>query len=154
MLSPASAASRSSTAICSSEGPLLSRLAACAGRTENALRASAMSAAPLQTPAESYTNAPLGRLRRALILVYLRDRLRMGEIEPLREIDPDALELIEHRLRLHALGHRRDAERAADAADGLDHAAVDRILGDVADELAVDLEEVHRQRLQIKERGH
>src|SRR4029077_15046622 len=34
-------------------------------------------------------------------------------------------------------------ERAPDLADGLDHAAVDGVLGDMADELPVDLQEIH-----------
>src|SRR5579863_806465 len=84
----------------------------------------------------------------------LRERQRLGEVKALRVIDADAPELIEHRLALDALGDGGDAERAADLADGLDHAAVDRIGGDVIDELAVDLEKIDRQRLQVHERRH
>ena len=42
----------------------------------------------------------------------------------------------------------------ADLGDGLDHAAIHDVGGDVRGEVAVDLEEIHRQRLQVHERGH
>src|SRR5499427_6832264 len=75
-------------------------------------------------------------------------------MESLREIHADAPELGEYRLALHAFGHGGDPESAPDLADRLDHAAVHRVLGDVTDELAIDLQEVHRQRLQIHEGGN
>src|SRR5215469_16749126 len=74
-------------------------------------------------------------------------------MESLREIHADAPELGEYRLALHAFGHGRDPERAPDLADRLDHAAVHRVLGDVTDELSIDLQEVHRQGFQIHEGG-
>ena len=55
------------------------------------------------------------------------DGQRVGEEEPLRVIDPDALQLIEHGLRLDEFGDGGNAERAANLADGLDHAARTRI---------------------------
>src|SRR5215470_14105351 len=63
-----------------------------------------------------------------------RDRQRVSEVEALREIDADAFELLQHGFRLDALGDGGDAERPSYLADGLHHAAIDRILGDVADE--------------------
>src|SRR5215813_2715062 len=75
-------------------------------------------------------------------------------MESLREVHADAPELCEYRLAFHAFGHRGDPERAPDLADRLDHAAVHRVLGDVTDELSVDLQEVHRQGFQIDERGN
>src|SRR5215471_2524512 len=75
-------------------------------------------------------------------------------MESLREIYADAPELGEYRPALHAFGHGGDPERAPDLADRLDHAAVHRVLGDVTDELSIDLQEVHRQGLQIDERGN
>ena len=73
-------------------------------------------------------------------------------MEALRKVDADLLELGEHRSGLDPLGHRRDAERAPDLADGLHHAAVDRVLRHICDELTVDLQEIDRQRLQVPER--
>src|ERR1700680_1962983 len=75
---------------------------------------------------------------RGALLRQLRDRQGIGEMETLREIHSDALELGEHHLGLDTLGDGGDAEGPTDLADGLDHAAVDRILRDVTDELPVD----------------
>src|SRR5262249_50801184 len=81
----------------------------------------------------------------------LRDRQRLSEVEPLCEIDADALELREHGLRPAPRGDRGEPERPPHLADGLHHAAIDGVLRDVADELAVDLEKVYRQGLQVHE---
>src|ERR1700752_188906 len=78
----------------------------------------------------------------------------MREKDSLREVDADAPQLDEHRIGLHAFGDGGDSERPADLADRLDHAAIHRILGDVADELTVDLQVIHRERLQVHERRH
>src|SRR5207244_11090608 len=88
------------------------------------------------------------------LLRQLRDRQRMREKDSLREVDADALELREHRLGLHGFGDGGDPERPADLADGLDHAAVDWIVRDMTDELAVDHEKMDRDRLQVHERAH
>src|SRR5437870_13379100 len=81
----------------------------------------------------------------------LRERQGPRHVVALRKIDTDALELGEHRFGLDALGNRRDAEGPADLDDRLDHAAIHRVVGDMTDELPVDLEEIDRQRLQIHE---
>src|SRR5437660_115108 len=81
----------------------------------------------------------------------LRDRQGPRQVVALSKIDTDALELREHRFGLDALGNRRDAEGPADLDDRLDHAAIHRVVGDMTDELPVDLEEIDRQRLQIHE---
>src|ERR1700761_7218176 len=77
-------------------------------------------------------------------------RCRRGEIESLGEVHADALKLFQHCLAFDTLGHGRDTQRPSHLADGLDHASVNCILGNVADELPVDFEEVHRQGLGIK----
>src|SRR6516165_345530 len=87
------------------------------------------------------------------LLRQFADRQWGRQVKALREIHPDAFELRKHRRALDTLGHGSNPERAPDLADRLDHAAVDRILGDVADELPIDLQEVHRQGLQVHERG-
>src|ERR1700736_867050 len=80
------------------------------------------------------------------------NRQRCRHEEALRKIHTDAFQLIQHRFGLDALGHGRDTQRPAYLADGLDHAPVHGVLGDMADELAIDLEVVHRQRLEVHER--
>ena len=75
-----------------------------------------------------------------------------GHVVALREIHSDALELRQHLRRLDRFGDGRDAKCLADLADGFHHAPIDRVGGDVADELPVDLQKVDRQRLQIQER--
>ena len=62
----------------------------------------------------------------------------------MREFDPQPLELGEDLRRLNFLGDGRYTQRAADVADGLDHAAIHRVGRDAADELAVDLEKIDR----------
>src|SRR5215469_2546670 len=75
----------------------------------------------------------------------------IGDEVALREIDPDALQLIQHGLALDAFGDRGDAQCPADFADGFNHAAIDRVLRHLADELPVDLQEIHGQGLQVHE---
>src|SRR6185312_12771196 len=87
------------------------------------------------------------------VIGQLADRPWIGDEEALGKVHPDPLQLIQHRLALHALGDGRDPQRPADLADGFHHAAIDRVLRHLTDELAVDLQEVHRQSLQVHERG-
>src|ERR1044072_6418622 len=82
------------------------------------------------------------------------DTLRRRNPQALRVVDAELAHHPQHRVGLDPLGHGGDAHGAADAADGGDHGAVDGIVGDVAHELAVDLEEVHRQVLEVAERAH
>src|SRR3970040_2019655 len=77
------------------------------------------------------------------------DRLRHRDVVALRERDADLTEALEYLAGLDALRNRADIERFRHARDRVDDAFVGRILGDVANELAVDLHIVDGQVLQI-----
>src|SRR6266568_6791711 len=82
------------------------------------------------------------------------ERLWLGHAVALSEIHAD---LAQQRYDAVAVDEFRDGLLVgdmADAVDGLDHRAVDWIVGHVFDEPAVDLEEIHGQMLQIGKRGH
>src|SRR5690606_31043054 len=57
----------------------------------------------------------------------------------------------EHLGRFHAFGDRLEAHGVTDLRDRLDHAAIDVIGRDVLNELAVDLQIVDRQILEVHE---
>src|SRR3954451_12061604 len=80
-----------------------------------------------------------------------RDALGTGDAVALRVVDAELAHHPKHRLGLDPLGHGRNAHRAAHPADRGNHGAVDRVAGEVAHELAVDLEEVHRQVFEVAE---
>src|ERR1051325_8541232 len=71
------------------------------------------------------------------------DTLRRRNPQALRVVDAELAHHPQHRVGLDPLGHGGDA-----------HGAAEGIVGDVAHELAVDLEEVHRQVLEVAERAH
>lgn len=66
----------------------------------------------------------------------------------LREIDLQTTQHVEHHLALDALGTALDSCGAARSRAGLHGAAIDRVVLDVLHQLAVDLEDVDRQRLE------
>src|SRR6516162_1174099 len=82
-------------------------------------------------------------LERARILGEIGEGAWPGEIKALHEVHPDALELLEHRRGFDAFRDRMNAESTADLAHRLHHAAIDGIVRNLTDELAVDLQEVH-----------
>src|SRR6185437_8566827 len=61
----------------------------------------------------------------------LCQRLWQGHVIALREVDTDPLQLIQHSLALDPFGYGLDSEGAPDLADRLNHAAVNRIGGDL-----------------------
>ena len=79
---------------------------------------------------------------------------RPADAVSLRIIDADFAQRLYGGVVFDKLGDRLFAHDLADAADHLDHGAVDRIVEHVLDEPAVDLEVVHRKILQIAERRH
>src|SRR6185312_3977745 len=87
-------------------------------------------------------------------LQILRQRLRRPDLQPLDVIDRECFELAAHVRVLDALGNRRDSHGLAQRVDRLDHGSRDRIVLHVADELAVDLQVIDGQLLQVHERGH
>src|SRR5882672_8505013 len=74
--------------------------------------------------------------------------------EALRVVHADATQAREDWGALHELGNRLLAHHVPDAVDGFDHRAIDRVDQHVRDETAVDFEKIHRQVLEITERGH
>ena len=69
----------------------------------------------------------------------------------LGKVDAQLAELLEHAGRLDELGHRRHPDHLRDVAEAPHRRQVQRIAAQLADELAVDLQHIHRQRLQIAE---
>ena len=59
---------------------------------------------------------------------------------------------LQHLAALHALGDGLDTHGQPHLVDRIHHAVVDPIAKHVLDELSVDLQEIHRQGLQISER--
>src|SRR3569833_3384240 len=88
----------------------------------------------------------------SLTLPQMGERFGPGHVIALSEVHTDALELIEHGLVLDPLGDGRNPERSADLADRLHHAPVHGVGGDLTDELAVDLEVVYWECLQLLEK--
>src|SRR4051794_19845520 len=82
----------------------------------------------------------------------LHDPLWRGDRIALRVIDAEAAQHLDD---LHALGELRDRLLAGEMADFVDrahHLAIDRIVQDLLDEAAVDLQEIDREVLQVTER--
>jgi hypothetical protein len=65
----------------------------------------------------------------------------------LAEVDADDAHPIENRRVLG--GHGLDPQHLADLVDGLDHRVIQAIIGDIADEVAIDLEVMDGQGLDI-----
>ena len=84
--------------------------------------------------------------------VELSERPWPCQVVALYEVHTEPLKLAEHGRRLDGFRNRRDTKRLTYLADRFHHAPVDRIVGDLFDELAVYLQEVDRQCLQVKER--
>src|SRR6266699_957504 len=82
------------------------------------------------------------------------ERLWLGHAVALSEIHADLAQQRYDAVAVHEFRDGLLAGDMTDAVDRLDHRAVDRIVGHVFDEPAVDLEEIHGQMLQIGERGH
>jgi len=61
-------------------------------------------------------------------------------------VHTDLAQFLQHRAALDRLRHDLLAHDVADIGDGAHHLAVDRIADDVADEQAVDLQKIDRQR--------
>src|SRR4051812_14372254 len=77
-----------------------------------------------------------------------------GDMYSLRVVHADCCERLQ---RIFVLDTFRDSLNAHDASDPLDrfdNGAVHGVRDDVANEGAVDLQEVDGQRLEIRERGH
>src|SRR5580692_10879161 len=72
---------------------------------------------------------------------------RLGDVEPLGEAYPEAAEFGQDLRGLDPLSNGLDAHGVADLADRRNHAAIDRVTGDIFDELAVNFEVIDRQRL-------
>src|SRR4249920_2568633 len=66
-----------------------------------------------------------------------RDALGMGHAVALRVVDAELAHYPQDGIGLHPLGDGGDAHGAPDPADRGDHGAVDRIVSEVAHELAV-----------------
>src|SRR5882762_8463535 len=79
-------------------------------------------------------------------------RFGSRQIVALGEVDTELLQALERLGSLDAFGYRGNPQCSGHLGDGLDHAAIDGIGGEAADELAVDLEEIHGQALEIVER--
>src|SRR5271155_3871046 len=75
----------------------------------------------------------------------------LGDKETLGEAYTQAAELGQYFRGLDALGDGLNAHGFADLADRRHHAAINRIAGDVFDELAVDLQIIDRQGFQVHE---
>src|SRR5258708_28684588 len=72
----------------------------------------------------------------------------------LGEVDTELLQALERLGSLDAFAYRGYPQRPGHLGDRFDHAAIHWIGGEAADELAVDLEKIHGQALEIVERGH
>src|SRR5262249_53471689 len=79
-------------------------------------------------------------------------RLRVREVEALAEVAAGRAELLELAGRLDALRGDRQAERVAELHDRGDDRRALRVLAQRLDERLVDLQRVHRQRPQVRER--
>ena len=74
-----------------------------------------------------------------------------AEVEALGVVDTERTQQIHGLLILHALGDRLQAEPAREPDDRADHMLVGDARARVPNELAIDLEEVHRQVLEVME---
>src|SRR5690606_8969376 len=81
------------------------------------------------------------------------ERLRAIDAVALGVVDAELPEALQDLVVLHELRYGADAHDLTDAVDGIHHGPVDRIGDDVLHQTAVDLEIVHRQVLQVGERG-
>ena len=69
----------------------------------------------------------------------------------LDEVDAHRARRLEHGDVLHLLGDQPEVQRARHADDGAHHRLVHGVAAEVAHEGTVDLQVVHRQRLQVRE---
>lgn len=69
----------------------------------------------------------------------------------LHKIDAEAAQALQHRRVVDKLGHGLQADQAGDVGKAAHSRLVQGVVDQVADELAVDLEEVHLQRLEVAE---
>src|SRR5690606_13537769 len=74
--------------------------------------------------------------------------------EALGIVDAELAQHRQHALLLHPFGEHLQLALVADAGHRVDDDAADRLAAQVAHEAAVDLDAVHRQVLQVTERGH
>src|SRR6266699_2242935 len=82
------------------------------------------------------------------------ERLWLGHAVALSEIHADLAQQRYDAVAVHEFRDGLLAGDMTDAVDRLDHRAVDRVVGHVFDEPAIDLEEIHGQMLEIGKRGH
>ena len=75
-----------------------------------------------------------------------------GDVIALRKFDSQGGELLEHGFGLDAFGDHFDAHRVTHFADRLHHAFVHLVMRNIVDELAVDLQVVDGQVLEIGKR--
>src|SRR5581483_10213903 len=83
----------------------------------------------------------------------LPDRRRTPEVVPLAVVDAEAVEQFPGGVVTDELGDRARAETPSDVDDGLDDEPVGRVGDEVGDELAVDLQVVEVEVLEVVERG-
>jgi len=83
----------------------------------------------------------------------LRSRLRVTEVVALGEIASAAMQLARRACCLYALGNDRHTETVGQLDRAAHDALVGRIVRQIRDEPAVDLQRVHRELFQIQERG-
>src|SRR6267143_6140969 len=79
------------------------------------------------------------------------DPMRMGDAVTLRVVDAEKGQLPQGLVVLHPFRDRRDSQHPPDLGDRIDHGAVEGIADKIANECAVDFEEVDRQRLEVGE---
>jgi hypothetical protein len=95
---------------------------------------------------------PYGRAR-AKVRPQLVDRLRAPDVEALHVVDAVVAQQLDGPVVAHELGDRGLAELAGELHDGLHHRLVGVALAQVPDEVAVDLQELERQVLEVVERA-
>ena len=79
------------------------------------------------------------------------DRGRPGDVITLCKLDAECAQLFQYLPRFDTFGDRLDTHGAANLVDSLDHALIDRVFSDIADEMPVDLEVVDRQVFEVGE---
>ena len=67
------------------------------------------------------------------------DRCRPRNIVALRKFDAKRTQFLAHLSRLHAFGNRLDTHGVANLMNRFDHALIDVVFDDIANELAIDL---------------
>ena len=109
------------------------------------------SSAGRSTPGSGYR--PLGVSRCGSARAESAERLGLAEVEALGEVDAHLAQQLERLAVVDELGDRALAQPAGDVDDRPHDQLVGPVVGRSRDELAVDLQQVERQVLEVVERG-